>query len=136
MGNRPGINNHWVASNEDLTTFWRAEVVGDKTFKLTGPPVMPEAFGEAGVLRLWEYGVGDSVRQSTFASLRRVEAGVYELAADVDVTVALPGRSLEISQDRAAWQSAEGRPVDDKEQVRLTAQDLGPEGRVYLRVGK
>lgn len=90
MGNRPGINKGWAASDDEMTTFWRADIVGDKTFKLTGGPVTKEAFGKAGVLRLWEYGVGDTVRQSTFASVRRTAPGQYELTADVDVTVALP----------------------------------------------
>jgi len=90
MGSRPGINKGWVASDDEMTTFWRADIVGDKTFKLTGAPVTKEAFGKAGVLRLWEYGVGDTVRQSTFASVRRVAPGQFELAADVDVTLTLP----------------------------------------------
>lgn len=89
MGNRPGINKGWVASDDEATSFWRADVAGDKTFKLTGGPVTKEAFGKAGVLRLWEYGVGDTVRQSTFASVRRVAPGQFELTADVDVTVTL-----------------------------------------------
>jgi hypothetical protein len=41
---------------------------------------------------LWEYGVGDRVRQSTFACLRRVAPGTYELTADVDVEVTFPGQ--------------------------------------------
>ncbi len=48
-------------------------------------------------MRLWEYGPGDTVRQSTFAHLRRVEPGVYELTADVDVEVRLPdGRARQV----------------------------------------
>ena len=49
-------------------------------------------FGKARRLRLWEYGVGDRVRQSTFACLRRVAPGTYELTADVDVEVTFPGQ--------------------------------------------
>ncbi len=108
MGNRPGINKGWVASDDEMTTFWRADIVGDKTFKLTGGPVTKEAFGKAGVLRLWEYGVGDTVRQSTFASVRRVAPGQFELTADVDVTVTLP----------------DGKPHT------VTARDLDAEGKV------
>ncbi|MBM4030187.1 MAG: hypothetical protein FJ291_00190 [Planctomycetes bacterium] len=110
MGNRPGINKGWVASNDDMTTFWRADIISDKpanVFKLTGGPVTKEAFGKAGVLRLWEYGVGDTVRQSTFASLRRVAPGQFELTADVDVTVTLPdGKPRAITTKEL---SAEGR---------------------------
>jgi len=103
MGNRPGINKAWVASDDDATTFWRADLVGDKTFKLTGGPVTKEAFGKAGVLRLWEYGVGDTVRQSTFASVRRIAPGQFELTADVDVTLTLPdGKPHKVTTEELA----------------------------------
>ena len=108
MGNRPGINKGWVASDDEMTTFWRADLVGDKTFKLTGAPVTKEAFGKAGVLRLWEYGVGDTVRQSTFVNVRRTAAGQFELTADVDVTITLP----------------DGKPRT------VTAKELDAEGKV------
>jgi hypothetical protein len=99
MGNRPGINKGWVASDDEMKTFWRADLVADKTFKLTGAPVTKEAFGPAGVLRLWEYGVGDTVRQSTFASLRRVAPGEFELTADVDVELTLGNQTRKITAE-------------------------------------
>jgi hypothetical protein len=59
-------------------------------FQLDGA-VSDADFGHAGGFCLFEYGVGDTVRQSVTASLRRVDPGEYELTADVDVEVTLPG---------------------------------------------
>lgn len=106
MTQRPGIDKHWVASNDDRTLFWRADYLDNRQFRLTGSPVKKSSFGKANALRLWEYGVGDSVRQSTFASLRRIdpaEGGAdqpeWELTADVAVEVTLPdGRTLKVSE--------------------------------------
>ena len=101
----PGQDKSWVATNESRTKFWRADYLGPVSedgrveFKLDGP-VSAADFGQAGALRLWEYGPGDTVRQSTFAALRRVEPGVYELTADVDVEVRLPdGKTRKVSVD-------------------------------------
>jgi len=98
----PGVDRHWVASNEEQTKFWRADYLGGDraanryAFRLDGP-VTPEDFGRTGALRLWEYGAGDSVRQSTFASLRRVAPGEYELVADVDVEITLGGVTRQVT---------------------------------------
>jgi hypothetical protein len=92
----PGQDRLWVATNEAGTKFWRADYLGAVSedgrveFQLNGP-VAREDFGQAGALRLWEYGPGDTVRQSTFAALRRIEPGLYELTADVDLEFRLPG---------------------------------------------
>jgi hypothetical protein len=105
LGRRPGIDKHWVASDDAATRFWRAEYIDHQTFRLEGAPVSKKDFGSAGVLRLWEYGRGDRVRQSTFASVRRVEPGVFEVQGDADLSLSLGGaKALEVSKDRAAWQ--------------------------------
>ena len=93
----PGLDKRLVASNEAGTKFWRADYLGGSradrkyTFRLSGARVSIEDFGRTKGFRLWEYGVGDTVRQTTFVSLRRIEPGVYELAADTDVTVRIGG---------------------------------------------
>ncbi len=89
----------WVASDDEQKTFWRAKYLGNRRFQLTGPAVDQAAFGSAGVLRVWECGVGDRVRQSTSASLRRLARGVFELNTDVDVQ-ALPARQQDGSHGR------------------------------------
>jgi hypothetical protein len=148
----PGLDKNWVASNEAATRFWRAEYLGGAreegrfSFRLTGGPVSPADFGESQGFRLWEYGVGDIVRQSTFACLRRLDparadtvapAGnpaVYELIADVDLTVGLPGKTVEISRNQADWQPMAAQVADAKVEAHVRSQDLGPEGRLFLRV--
>ena len=101
MTQRPGIDKQWVASNDDQTQFWRADYLDNRQFKLTGAPVRKDSFGKANALRLWEYGVGDTVRQSTFASVRRIDdvdgPTQWEVTADTDVDVKLPdGKTVKV----------------------------------------
>lgn len=113
----------WVASDDQQQTFWRAKYLGNGRFQLTGPDVATAAFGDAGVLRVWECGAGDCVRQSTSVSLRRVAEREFELTTDVAVKLSLRGSRLAISQgDRpldvvplaaaAGWRTVELPPGD------------------------
>jgi hypothetical protein len=103
LGKIAGLDTNWVASNEEQTHFWRADYLGDGKFQLRGAPVNQAAFGAAGVLRLWEMGVGDAVRQSTFVSLHRVQVGVYQLEGNTAATLALPYSKLLVSSDGKNW---------------------------------
>jgi len=85
-----GFVRGWTASDDDLRRTWRVVGVSGGTFTLDGP-IAEADLQPANALRLWEYGVGDEVRRSTFVTLRRVAPGEYELAADVDVTVTFAG---------------------------------------------
>ena len=107
-GNRQG----WVASNDDMTRFWRAEYLGGARFRLTGGPVSQDAFGDQRVLRLWEYGVGDSVWQRTSVAVRRVGSDRFELEADTAVDISLRGSSAKTSADGKTWQAVAGRVAD------------------------
>lgn len=99
----PGIDKHWYATNEDGSKFWRAEFLGGNIglarygFKLDGPPATMEDFGRTRAFRLWEYGVGDSVRHSTFVSVQRVGPGEYAVSGDVDVEVTLGGKTVAVT---------------------------------------
>lgn len=129
-----GCRKGWVASDDDMERFWRAEALGNQTFRLT-PSLSPEgkslerevigidSFGPKRVLRLWEYGVGDQVRQSTSIALRRMSDGSLALEADVDVTLRLKARRVEISRDGCNWQPLEGRQSGQWHEVRLPAAD-------------
>ena len=137
----PGRNRDLVASNEAGTKFWRAEYLGrpkDDTdaksyfFRLDGP-VTPDDFGKDG-FRLWEFGVGDVVRQSAFAGLRRVGERVYEVTANMDVTVALKTDGIEIMAAGKGWAPARTAKAGDKLAVKITLADLGETGSVRLRV--
>ena len=114
----------WVASDEAARTFWRATCLGGGRLKLDGPPLDEAGLDSAGILRLWEYGAGDSVRQSTSVSLRRVAPGVFELTTDVAVEVSLPGRAVEISADGENWETAKVSRADGWITLRLPARDV------------
>jgi len=134
-----GIDKHWAATNEDATKLWRADYLGgDRStgkfgFKLDGPAKMAD-FGRTKGFRLWEYGVGDTVRHSTFASLQRAEPGLYRLEADVEVTLGLKGSVLEISADGKTWRAMKARAADGKVRATITLADLAPQGCVYIRI--
>ena len=135
----PGIDKHWAATNEDATKSWRADYLGgDRStgkfgFQLDKPATMAD-FGRTKGFRLWEYGVGDTVRHSTFASIQRVEPGVFLLQADVDVTLALEGSSLATSVDGKTWQPLKAQAADGKARAAIKLADLARQGQVYVRV--
>lgn len=136
----PGLNNNWVASDEGATRFWRAQYLGGDrnagrySFKLTGGPVASGDFGRLQGFRLWWYGAGDTVRQSTFASLRRLEPGLFELTADTALTLGLKGETIELSRDRQAWVALKTRPENGLllSDIPLTLLNSG--GKAYIRV--
>ena len=137
----PGRNKDLVASDETGAKFWRAEYLGMAPddgsakrylFKLDGN-VTAADFGSGG-LRLWEYGIGDTVRQSTFASLRRVSDKVYELTANTDVTVAFKAAGVEIKTAAKDWTAAKTTAEAGKVAVAVTLAELGEGGSVYLRM--
>jgi hypothetical protein len=113
----------WVASDDDAKIFWRATYLGEGRFRLDGPPVAEEAFGQTPVLRLWEYGVGDTVRQSTSVSLRRA-ADVLELTTDVAVTVSLRGKCIDMSPDAKSWHAVPAEGDDGWVTVQAPASNV------------
>jgi len=135
----PGIDKHWVASNEERTKFWRAEFQGGNiglarfTFKLDGPKATLADFGRSKAFRLWEYGPGDTVRHSTFISLSRREPGVYLLESDVDCTIGLKGKTVSLSADGQAWKPAKTTKEGALALAAITQKDL-KDGRLYLKV--
>ena len=99
---------------------------------LSGRPVTEADFGPEKVLRLWEYGPGDMVRQSTCASVERVAPDVLQLDADVEVTLGLKAAIVEISTDRQGWKPLAARREGQWYMVAIPAQA----GSVYLRLGR
>ena len=134
-----GLDKQLVASNAEGTKFWRANYLGkvgdgkQAAYQLEGA-VTEDDFGKTGGLRLWEYGVGDTVRLATFASLRRVGDKTYELTANSDVTVALKGSSMETSVDGKDWKPAPIKRDGGKLLLAVSASQLNNAGKLWLRV--
>jgi hypothetical protein len=134
----PGLDRNLVASDEDANRFWRAtyrgrvDDTGIAAFELDRS-FTEEDFGAGRRLRLWEYGVGDAVRQSTTCSVRRVGKGVYEWTGDVDAEVALTGSRIESSLDGTTWKPLEGKASGRMLEIRIDAADTDPSGRMLLR---
>lgn len=111
QGEMVGLRKNWVASNEQMTKFWRADMLPgnratfDYPFKLRGAPVRESDFAPEGALRLWEYGVGDAVRQSTYVSVRRLDPRRYEIRANVALSVTFPGGTALNLTDEALSQA-------------------------------
>ncbi|MFW6163024.1 MAG: hypothetical protein ACODAJ_09660 [Planctomycetota bacterium] len=128
-----GKRKGWVASDEERTRFWRAHHLGGTAFRLTGGPVNREAFGEQGVLRLWEYGVGDVASHRTSVSLRRVGPDRFELIADVGGKLSLRAASAQFSTDGQAWQALKGQSADGWLTVPIPVEKLS-DGPLLLRI--
>jgi hypothetical protein len=98
----PGLDKRWVASNEEMTKFWRADYLGGSRetgrfeFQLDGKVSWAD-FGKRRGFYLWEYGVGDTVRQSTFVNVRRLADGSYEVQGDVDCEIAMGGKTRKLT---------------------------------------
>ena len=133
LGRMPGLDKDFTASNEARTRFWRADILDGGAFQLKGAAVNKNDFAPDGALRLWEYGEGDSVRQSTFAHLRRTGEKTYALQANVDLSVALQGAALEISPDGKDWQPLTSKQEGGKVSAAISAAQLGKAGRVFIR---
>ena len=93
----PGQN--WVASNDQMTKFWRADSSTNTWSELqfTGPAPQTADFAPSGALRLWEYGVGDTVRLPTHALVRRTADGGYEAQGNTDLEITLNGKVQKVS---------------------------------------
>ena len=130
-----------VASNDALTKFWRVAYSGGNRhagheFTLThldpeakGPAFKAGDFPTGEGLRVWEFGIGDTFRLQTGVSIRRTEAGVYEIYATAPFRLGLGGRKLSWSADQKAWRAL---PVTNGA-VSLTEAQLGATGRLFLR---
>ncbi|MFQ5807988.1 MAG: hypothetical protein ACE5JM_00085 [Armatimonadota bacterium] len=137
-----GRDRDLTASNESLTRFWRAQYVGGNRheghdFLLTGAPVTERDFAEGSVLRIWEFGVGDSFRIRTGVSLRRVsrEAAhdVYEVMATSPFTITLAGQGMSVSRDKTEWRGLEATADDGAVRAEI-GEDLIDAGVLYIRV--
>jgi hypothetical protein len=113
-----GNHRHWVASNDAMTKFWRADFVGkagvDRAFAFDLSPIDGSAprpgvaivaesdFGRTRGFRLWEYGPGDDVRCATWVSLRRIAPGRFTVEGNADVEITVAGETHRLAVDALA----------------------------------
>ncbi len=128
-----GFRRGWTASNDDASKLWRVTEARGSSFTLAGA-VAAGDFGPENALRVWEYGVGDELRLSAFAVLRRIEPGLFEFSADADAALLLPFAGVEWSADRTQWRALPVRKIEGLSEVQVKIADLPPGGKVYLRV--
>lgn len=150
----PNRRRGWTASNEANTMFWKAELNeiewdGDDRampgiYRLTGQPVRAADFTDADndgrtVLRLYDFGPGDSFQLPTHVQFKRLSTGMFEISADTPCAVSLPaaavqGRQVHISADGHAWRTVvQASARDGFVAVALDAAALA-DGKVYLRI--
>jgi len=116
----------WVASDDRAENFWRATYLGAGQFRLDGST---EKLAPGDAFRLWEYGVGDTLRQSTSISLRRT-GETWELSTDVAARVSLPAAAIEVSSDGMTWHKADTKTADGWTTITVEPAD----GRILLRL--
>jgi len=113
LPDRPGVNGGldlppgrstegMTLSNDTLTKFWRLKKRGDGCNFPVDAPLAEADFGPSKVMRVWEYGVGDTLRLPGMVAVNRVDGGGYEIRGDVDVEVTLGTINRKISADEFA----------------------------------
>jgi hypothetical protein len=131
-----GRGNHvagMTLSNDTQTKTWRVAKNHGSTFTVDGA-VEDADFAPSGEMRLWEYGVGDTVRLAAQAWILRTEPGIYKVWANGDLQVALQGSKLEFSEDGKSWKPLVAKAGSGWVEAKLdVAKFAAP---IFLRVTK
>lgn len=107
----PGWPYHnQIVRNERGDREWLANMPGDAyQLRIEGvaltDALLPDSNNDSRrQVMFHDYGPGDTISAPTHVYLRRLEAGLYELRADVDCRFALPGKQPMLSADGgASW---------------------------------
>lgn len=99
----------WVVTNARGTRSWRMRdgFVLDG-FVLDGP-VTASDFEPEGEVRVWDYGPGDEASVATFAAIRRIAPGSFEIRALGGATIELPGAAATLKAPDGSEARIEGR---------------------------
>jgi len=128
-----------ILKNEDGTRTWtsvlpedtvRIVLKGDEPSKGDFPDV--DGDGRRS-FTVYDFGEGDRFELLTHIFITRKSKGVYEVRSDVEATIALPGKTAEISTDGQQWQQARAIPADGKVALALSTAQLA-NGPLFLRV--
>jgi len=139
-----------VASDDDLTKFWRVAYSGGNRhsgheFTLTpmeaeseGPVFTEQDFPAGSGLRVWEFGVGDTIGIQTGVSLRRAEiedgATTYDMLATSPFELALEGAAACWSVDGKAWREPATEAEDGGITIAVGETELSARGRFRLKI--
>jgi len=151
MFRRRGRDAGLVGSDDNLTKFWRVAYSGGDRhagheFTLTamdpeadGPAFTREDFPSGAGLRVWEFGVGDTVGIQTGVSVRRLRivnrVVVYEVFATSPCRLTPAGACAAWSPDGKTWQALAPDTQTAQATFHLTETLLGARRRIYLKVG-
>lgn len=151
MFRRRGRDAELVASNDQLTRFWRvAYTGGDRhaghAFALTpldpatatGPVFTPADFPAGAGLRVWEFGAGDKVGIQTGVSLQRrsatADAVVYRVHASSPCEITLAGAKAAWSTDGVVWTELPGKVRRRQVTVSLREAQLAAAASIHLKI--
>lgn len=139
-----------VASDDALTRFWRVAYSGGNRHaghEFTLTPMDPEAEGPAFTeqdfppgagLRIWEFGVGDTIGIQTGVSLRRMEAedgaSIYGVFATSPCKLTLHGTGAWWRADGKTWQRLGAAAQAGKVSILITEAELSAKGRLRLKI--
>jgi len=135
-----GMDSGLTATDETRSQFYRCEFLGGSnaggfTYRLTGEEVSEKVFPELSALRVYEFGPGDELKMTAFASLRKMDEGDWQLKANVSLKLILEGTSLAVFD-------SDFKPVDvsmDKKEgeIQVTLDEpMLMRGTLRLRVNK
>jgi hypothetical protein len=141
-----GRDRHLVASNDQLTKFWRVEYTGGNrhtghVFRLShfdpntdGPAFTKADFPPGSGLSVWEFGAGDRMLRHTGVSLRRVQPKVYEVYATTPFALSIRAQRIEISHDAQTWRPLPARRDGGFAMCRIAEEPITTaNGRSFIR---
>lgn len=126
----PGWPYHQqLIRNEAGTKEWTVNMPGD-TYQLAldGKTIaagdLPDSNGDGrAVVMLYDFGPGDHITVPTHVHLRRVAANTYELRANVQAAIRLPGTAASVSADQGKTWSSPANVQTDKGTVTWNVTD-------------
>jgi hypothetical protein len=134
LGSINGGVSNVVATNDTATKFWRAYVYSSDMY-LRGEQIKEGDF-PGNVLRLWEYGPGDTIRHATSVSLRRTgQDNLFELSTDVGVTIEFRASKIDIAEDVRSFVKVSAISSDGWISLSIEDQKL-PAQAIMFRVVK
>lgn len=136
-GKRGDVENTLV--NEDNSKVWRSLYPGSSyRFVLTGPPVDEAAFTDADKdgkrkLKIYHYGPGDTFTLPTRVAVTRVAPNEYEVRANAECSVTLPGKNRVEMDTTNGWRAVQATSANGATTITISTEMLNGDP-IRLRV--